>query len=74
MESMTVPIIGQCRACGAELGTELHVRSTAEWVARYNADLRLRNRMDRAMVRLIVSRHERHCPGRRPAPSGRVTA
>ncbi|HEY7982645.1 MAG TPA: hypothetical protein VID73_00670 [Ktedonobacterales bacterium] len=68
MWDITVPVIGRCRDCGDELGTEIIIRATAEWVERYQRDESLRHRANQAVVRLVVARHGRRCPGpaRRP--------
>jgi hypothetical protein len=66
MWDMTVPVIGRCRECGDELGAEVVVRATQEWVDQYQSDDRMRRVIDQAVVRLVVARHERHCLGRVP--------
>ena len=63
MWDVQTPVIGQCHACGDELNTPIRVRATAEWVERYHADERLRRSIDRAVVRLVVERHDSHCVG-----------
>jgi hypothetical protein len=64
MWDVTVPVIGRCRECGEELGTELNVRATQDWVDQYQTDERMRRVIDHAVVRLVVARHERRCLGR----------
>lgn len=64
MWSKMVPVVGRCRACGEEIGTELRLRATPEWHDRYEREDGLRRRVDGAIVRLIVARHERRCAGR----------
>jgi hypothetical protein len=68
MWDVTVPVIGRCRECGEELGTEITVRATAQWVERYQREAHLRGGVDQAIVRLVLARHSRRCLGaaRRP--------
>jgi hypothetical protein len=66
MWDVTVPVIGRCRDCGDELGTEINVRATQDWVDQYQSDERMRRAIDHAVVRLVVARHARHCIGRAP--------
>jgi hypothetical protein len=68
MWDITVPVIGRCRECGEELGTEITVRATAEWVERYQCEEHLRRGVDQAIVRLVVARHSRRCLGRARRP------
>jgi hypothetical protein len=72
MWDMTVPVIGHCRECGDELGTEIVIRATQDWIDQYQTDGRMRRAIDHAVVRLVVTRHQRHCLGR--APSRRALA
>ena len=66
MWDVTVPVVGRCRDCGEELGSEITVRATQEWVDHYQGDERMRRTIDRAVVRLVVARHMRQCLGRVP--------
>lgn len=74
MWDVQVPIVGQCRQCGAELGTQLRIRATNDWTGRYAQDVGLRRRIDRSLVRLVVERHARHCPGQQAQAMPRATA
>ncbi len=65
MWDVTAPVIGRCRACGANLSVEMRVRATEDWVDRYQYDERLRRSVDRAIARIVVLRHERQCPALR---------
>ena len=66
MWDVTVPVTGRCRECGGDLGTEIIMRATQEWVDQYQSDERMRRVIDRAVVRLVVARHDRCCLGRAP--------
>lgn len=66
MWDVTVPVIGRCHECGDELGSEIVVRATQEWVDQYQSDDHVRRVIDQAVVRLVVARHERRCLGRVP--------
>jgi hypothetical protein len=66
MWDVTVPVIGRCRECGDELGTEVVLRATQDWVDQYQSDEQLHRLIDRAVVRLVVARHERRCLGHMP--------
>ncbi|HEX9413388.1 MAG TPA: hypothetical protein VF916_07770 [Ktedonobacterales bacterium] len=68
MWDVTVPVVGRCRACGEELGTEINVRATLEWVRHYQRDERLRRSIDQAVVHLVVARHTRGCLGQLQRP------
>ncbi|HLY29635.1 MAG TPA: hypothetical protein VKQ36_01280 [Ktedonobacterales bacterium] len=73
MWDVIAPVIGYCRACGADLSIEVRLRATEEWADRYSYDERLRRKIDRAVVRIITERHMRSCPaGRRPARQPRT--
>ena len=74
MWDVTVPVIGRCRECGDELGTDIVLRATQDWVDQYQSDERLHRLIDRAVVHLVVARHERHCLGRLPQRSELVAA
>lgn len=63
MWDVTVPVTGRCRECGEELGTLIKVRATQAWADQYRADEWMRRRINRAVVRLVVARHERVCLG-----------
>jgi hypothetical protein len=65
---VTVPVVGRCRQCGADLETEIHVRATQEWIDGYEMDERLQRVIDQAVVRLVVARHARTCLGHAPRP------
>jgi hypothetical protein len=68
MWDITVPVIGRCRECGDEMGTEIIIRASAEWVERYQREEPLRHRVNQAVVRLVVARHGRRCLGRARRP------
>jgi hypothetical protein len=75
MWTMSVPVVGQCRDCGEDIEVALRVRATSAWLGRYEGEDRLRRRVNRALVRAAVERHERRCTGRlRPRMSYPVSA
>jgi hypothetical protein len=63
-----VPVVGHCRECGDDLGTEVTLRATQDWVDQYQYDDRMRRTIDHAVVRLVVARHGRRCVGRPRQP------
>jgi len=65
MRDIIAPVIGRCRACGANLSVEMRVRATEDWADRYQQDERLRRSVDRAVAQTVVLRHERQCPALR---------
>lgn len=64
MWDVMVPVVGHCRECGDDLGTEVTLRATQDWVDQYQYDERMRRTIDHAVVRLVVARHSRRCVGR----------
>jgi len=70
MWDVIAPVIGRCRACGANLSVEMRVRATEDWVDRYQYDERLRRCVDRAVARVVVVRHERQCAALHGAAAG----
>jgi hypothetical protein len=74
MWDVSVPVTGRCQECGDELETEIVLRATQDWLDQYQSDERLHRLIDRAVVRLVVARHERHCLGRMPQRLALATA
>lgn len=74
MWDVVAPVIGRCRACGANLSVEMRLRATEDWVDRYQYDERLRRSVDRAVAQVVVVRHERLCPALRQRASRRASA
>ena len=64
MWDITVPVTGRCHACGEDVGTVIKVRATQEWADEYRTNEWMRRRINRAVVQLVVARHDRACLGR----------
>lgn len=66
MWDVELSVVGSCRECGEDLlAGAVRIRSTASWIERYHADVRLQKGINQAVVKLAQERHTRTCTARR---------